>query len=54
VTIAGLLILPGPWREKTCRQFLPFIISLIGICVQHKTFWKIKRKPTWKIKRVGK
>ncbi len=33
VTFGGLLVLPGPWREKARHRLVAFIVSLVSICV---------------------
>src|SRR6266516_3148099 len=33
VAFGGLLILPGPWREKARHRLVAFMVSLVSICV---------------------
>src|SRR6266496_6295256 len=33
VTFGGLLVLPGPWREKARHRLVAFMVSLVSICV---------------------
>src|SRR6266699_3940977 len=33
VTFGGLLILPGPWRDKARHRVVAFMVSLISICM---------------------